>query len=184
MPLNLLGNAKRPAWLNGLLIAATLTVAACGSGSRSESELYGRSLSELQSAPATFEHNQQRLRVFAYGNEWKLTTPGFTEWRLDPVTLVSRPVEGRPTTLHYWMVAAAARDEHDQAIALDWAPRTVWVINGSSFISTRDVQRSDPLLGVGAFDDPSIERNDSRAVIELVRGGQTLLLSAPIQWTR
>lgn len=163
------------------------SIAGCGGGRyedelESESRLYGRSVSDLNAAPESTSSSSGRLTLETTAYASTLWVPDAAVLWLDPVTLdwdFNRPARQVRT----WYVAAWLADDDSHRTSGGWRVRTLWVVRGSDYVSSRDFgSSSDDAFVSVTFPNPPFSRDGSRIVVELVRGSETRLLSAIGAW--
>lgn len=161
-----------------------LTVACGGSppGPQSERNDYGRSVAEMQGAPASTVTATGPVTLEAIGNESSSFIPGNPEWTVDPATGRIDFIQGNTKYYPSWYVAVALKDAAGQSAAIDWAVTTVWVLRGSEFVSSRTLFTQDRKLFIASYPNPPFDSENTMAVVELTRGLETQLVSGPIGW--
>jgi hypothetical protein len=168
-----------------ILSAAALPfLSACGGspgpGPHSETSLYDRQLRDLQSASAVVEAGISSLGTWA--QEAMLSEPTLGTMRLDPITQQPRWSDLTPGNAYrYWFVAASVVDAGGKPVATSWQPRTIWVLKGAEYISSRDLRLQDSVF-LAAFPQPPFARDGVIVVVELIQGGQTRLYASPPTW--
>jgi hypothetical protein len=168
---------------------ALLVVAACGGQSenrpQSERNLYDKTVAELVAAPSAASSPSGDLRVVTSAVSQTLYVPSIQMPRVDPITgRTDWEISSPGYEMATWYVAAWLEDATAQRTSGGWVARTIWVVRGNDYVSSRDLNEQDAenAVAVGVFPNPPFARDGTRAVVELVRGAQSTLVSAPITW--
>lgn len=160
-------------------------LAACGgtsSGPQSESNSYGHSVAEMQSASASASASVGTVTLQAWGNESSQFEPGIPKWTVDPISGRVEFQPGTATSYPTWFIAVALTNAAGDKVATDWTVTTVWVLQGGEFISSRGLYTQDGKLFVVGYPNPPLSLDGTKAVVELTRSGLTQLVSATIMW--
>lgn len=167
-------------------IAVAALVSACGGsppGPQSERNAYGHPVAEMQGAPASLATTGGTVALKAWGNASTRLEPGTPKWTVDPITGRVEFEPGTGAVYPVWFVAVALTDTAgEMVVATDWTVTTVWVLQGSEFVSTRTLYSEDSKLFVVEYPNPPFSSNGTQAVVELTRSGATQLVSAAILW--
>lgn len=173
---------RLPLLATALVLTASLV--ACGGGSeepRSERNAYGYTVAQMQAAASTASSPAGTATLDAAGFRQSLFQPG-DSGGYDPVTGQFNP----PTvgdSYPVWFVVVVFRDAAGVAVKTDWAIRTVWVLRGEEFISSRDLSpQGDAVAFVATYPNPPFSIDGTKAVVELVQGSTTVLASVPLKW--
>jgi hypothetical protein len=170
----------------GLLVLCAL--AACGGKSstpQSERNAYGRTVAQMQAAPASAATSGGAVTVRAVGLETTLFVPDAPSWEFNPTTGAYTPSvnfsgESYPT----WYVAVGLVNSSGEVVVTDWTVRTLWVLQGANFVSARQLFSKDGKTFGAAYPNPPFSTADTTAIVELVQGDATQLLAASITWSR
>lgn len=151
-----------------------------GSGPHSEVNLYDRQLLDLQAASATVDAGATALGAWA--QEAMLSQPVFPTLHIDPITQQPRWSDvSTGTSYRYWFVAAGVVGVDGKPLATLWQPRTIWLLKGTDYVSSRDLKVQDNVF-FATFAQPPFSREGVVVVVELVQGATTRLSAAPPIW--
>ena len=165
------------------LVTVVAVMAGCGGSPdepQSERNAYGRTVEEMQQAPAS-GRQQRGSRYPQVGDSSNhLSDKRAGRWTLDPI---SGRTDFEPGSFRNsgesWLVGAALVGATGEPVATEWSVRTLWVLNGNSFISSRDLTSSESLFWSTGYPNPPFSTAGAVVVAELVRGQETRLISVP-----
>jgi hypothetical protein len=170
-------------WLLCALGAALLV--GCGGsppGPQSDSNAYGFAVADMQSAPESAPSSNGTLTIRALATRsTSFVSPSQTTF--NPRTGQFEFDTSTSQSYEIWYVGLGFIDAADQSVASEWTVRTIWVMQGSRFLSSRDVSGKDGTFFITAFPNPPFSKSDTRIVAEIVRNAETRLISKALVWT-
>lgn len=171
-----------------LIYLAMLAVfAACGGGSDKTYPSYGLDLNTLRLAPTNLSSTSAgQVQLFASGQEMNYSFD-MPLYRIDPVTGMFHFID-RPSTaglrIHavgFGLIKAEAAGWLEP-VTTEWAAKTVWIVQGEKYFSTKDVSLQDGIYAVWFEDAPLNTNRPATLVVEFVSEKQSTLIQSAIRW--
>ncbi|MYM25497.1 hypothetical protein GTP46_22970 [Duganella sp. FT135W] len=177
-------------WRTGLMPAILFSgiLIACGDNLPKNYQLFDTSLEALRAAPTSLVSSTAgSVELLASAQELLQTAPDITSVHVDPVS-GQLTISGRPSTTQrsVFLGAALVKRKIDAGFDLqstEWVARTIWVLQGETFASTRDLQVKNGVI-VALLDDPPLRKTlPTIMIVEFVSASNsTALIKADVVW--
>ena len=166
---------------------ALALLVACGGGTERSYPSYGVDIATLRSAPTSLvSDNAGTVQLVATAMDRDFVFD-VMDTRIDPVTgqihVSSRPSANaqRMIFLGFALMKPKLTGGYELT-PTEWNARTVWILQGEKYISTKDIKIKDGIFSL-ILDDPPLNRNQPAIiVVDFNTATETTLLQGSIQW--